>query len=60
MLTIAHRLNTIIASDRVLLLSQGELVEYDSPQKLMANPNSAFARLCQEKKRKKESKAQAK
>ena len=30
-LTIAHRLNTIINSDRVLFLSRGEVLEYESP-----------------------------
>ena len=50
-LTIAHRLNTIINSDRVMLLSQGKLIEYDSPKRLMADPKSAFAKLCEEKKR---------
>jgi len=30
-ITIAHRLNTIIKSDTVLLLSQGRLLEHGSP-----------------------------
>lgn len=34
-LTIAHRLNTIIDCDRVLVLSQGKLLEYDTPKVMM-------------------------
>ena len=51
-LTIAHRLNTIISSDRVLFLNQGSVLEYDSPKNLLANPKSAFAKLAEDKKRK--------
>jgi ABC-type multidrug transport system fused ATPase/permease subunit len=53
-ITIAHRLNTIIKSDKVLVLSHGELVEYDSPRNLMNNPESEFAKLLKELKKKKE------
>jgi len=47
-LTIAHRIGTITDYDRVLVLAAGEVVEFDSPQTLLANPNSAFAAMSKE------------
>ena len=35
MLTIAHRLNTIMDSDRVIVLDDGRVVENDEPESLL-------------------------
>ena len=34
-IAIAHRLNTIINYDRVLVLDQGQVAQYDTPQRLL-------------------------
>lgn len=47
-LTIAHRLDTIMDSDRVLVLDRGTVKEFDSPSILLKNPQSEFYSLCRE------------
>lgn len=47
-LTIAHRLNTVIDYDRILVLDAGQVMEFDSPSNLLDNPNSYFSQLCAE------------
>ena len=42
MLTIAHRLDTIIDYDRVLVMDSGQLIEDGSPSTLLANSQSMF------------------
>ena len=40
--TIAHRLNTIMDSDRVLVLDAGNVAEFDSPANLLADSSTIF------------------
>uniref|UniRef100_A0A8C2E106 ATP-binding cassette sub-family C member 10 n=1 Tax=Cyprinus carpio TaxID=7962 RepID=A0A8C2E106_CYPCA len=44
-LTIAHRLNTIMDSDRVLVMHAGKVVEFDSPSALCQREDSVFQKL---------------
>lgn len=41
-LTVAHRLHTIIDSDRVLVMDTGRAVEYDEPHNLLQNNDGIF------------------
>lgn len=47
-LAIAHRLQTIIDFDRILVLGHGQLLEYDSPANLLANEASTFSSMLKE------------
>jgi len=46
-MTIAHRLNTILDSDKILVLEEGEVAESGAPRGLASNKNSRFHKLLQ-------------
>jgi len=45
-MTIAHRLRTVVDYNRVMLLDEGRIVEFDSPAALLSDPSSRFYALC--------------
>ena len=45
MLTIAHRLNTIVDYDRVMVLDNGEVAEFGPPKALVSNTAGSFRSL---------------
>jgi ATP-binding cassette subfamily C (CFTR/MRP) protein 4 len=47
-LTIAHRLQTVMDSDRILVMSAGRAVEYDHPHVLLQNTGGVFYGLVQQ------------
>jgi ABC-type multidrug transport system fused ATPase/permease subunit len=44
--TIAHRLDTIIDSDRILVMNAGVVAEFDTPHNLLEKTDSIFHELC--------------
>ncbi|EKX43712.1 hypothetical protein GUITHDRAFT_72771 [Guillardia theta CCMP2712] len=49
-ITVAHRLNTVMKSDKILVMSAGKVGEIGDPGELIANEDSLFSRLCKDTK----------
>ncbi|KIJ48322.1 hypothetical protein M422DRAFT_247647 [Sphaerobolus stellatus SS14] len=47
-LTFAHRLQTIMDADKIMVLDAGRIVEFDSPKQLLKNPSSFLRSLVDE------------
>ena len=47
-LTIAHRINTIMDNNRVMVMDQGKLVEFDTPYNLLEREDSIFYGMAKE------------
>lgn len=45
--TIAHKLNSILDSDKVIVLDKGEIIEMDHPDNLLKNTNGIFYKMVQ-------------
>ncbi|GLU06158.1 hypothetical protein SLE2022_232120 [Rubroshorea leprosula] len=47
-ITVAHRIPTVIDNDLVLVLDEGKVIEYDRPGKLLQDNSSSFSKLVAE------------
>jgi ABC-type multidrug transport system fused ATPase/permease subunit len=54
LLIVAHRLTTIGDSDKILVLGQGKMLEYDTPKALLENKQGHYHALCNDSHEKEE------
>ena len=45
-ITIAHRLKTVLDYDRILVLGNGEVLEFDTPEALINKTGGVFREMC--------------
>ncbi|PBK89813.1 ATP-binding cassette transporter [Armillaria gallica] len=48
LITVAHRLQTIMDADKIMVLDAGRIVEFDSPKNLLSNPKGKLRSLVDE------------
>lgn len=46
-LTIAHRIDTVLDCDRIIVLDKGTVEEFDTPHNLLSDKQSMFYKLCE-------------
>ena len=47
-LTVAHRVNTVLGSDRIVVMAEGNVIEEGHPNILLQNPASEFSKYVSE------------
>lgn len=47
-LTVAHRLESVVDNDMILVIDNGEVIEYDRPYNLLNKENGAFASMAKQ------------
>jgi ABC-type multidrug transport system fused ATPase/permease subunit len=47
-ITIAHRLNTVIAYDKILVLEEGKIKDFGTPKEMLGNTSSYLYKLVSE------------
>ena len=47
-LTVAHRVNTVLGSDRVVVMANGRVIEAGHPNMLLQDPTSEFSKYVSE------------
>ncbi|RZC32181.1 hypothetical protein BDFB_015030, partial [Asbolus verrucosus] len=45
--TIAHKLQSVINADKVIVMDKGEIIEYDDPVNLLQNKEGVFYKMVQ-------------
>ncbi|XP_070396121.1 ATP-binding cassette sub-family C member 3-like isoform X3 [Dermacentor albipictus] len=45
LIAIAHRIHTVLDYDRILVMDEGRVREYDTPSSLLSDPDSAFYKM---------------
>jgi ATP-binding cassette subfamily C (CFTR/MRP) protein 4 len=47
-LTIAHKLKSVLDNDKILVLDKGEVIEFDEPSNLLADESTMFHKMAEE------------